>query len=403
MKIISDIISDHNEWQNFLSYKLEGGHLRKSEEEDLTAYIENKEYLPFVELYLEGKDFSIPRAVILNKQYSNKKRTVFMYPREENYFLKFIAYALSRYDDIFCNNLCSFRRGITVKTAIRALSRTKGISEMYSYKVDISDYFNSVDIDILIPMLEKVLTDDIVLYGFLKKMLCNPYALKDGEKVIMKKGIMAGVPVSSFLANLYLYELDKWFYEKDITYIRYSDDIIIFDDSEEEIKEHSEMIKRLLSEYNLSVNPSKEIYVTKGDRWEFLGFSYHKGVIDISDIALAKLKGKMKRKAKALIRWREKKNLEPYKAVKAFIKKFNKKLYGNADDNGITWSRWYFPVINTDKSLKVLDNYMQDCIRYIASGNYSKSRYNFRYEDMKKLGYISLVNEFYKEHEKIKE
>lgn len=399
MKIISEIITDHSEWQRFLIYKLEGGHLRKSEAEDITAYVENKEYLPFLRLYLEGGEFSIPRAVVLNKQYSNKKRTVFIYPREENYFLKFIAYALSRYDGIFCDNLCSFRKGITVKTAIRSLTRTRGIGDMYSYKVDISDYFNSVDIDILLPILEKTLSDDRILFEFLKKLLCNPYAIKGEEKVAMKKGIMAGVPVSSFLANLYLCELDKWFYDREITYIRYSDDIIIFGRSEEEVTSYSERIKQLLSQYRLAVNPSKELYVKAGDRWEFLGFSYHKGVVDISEIALSKLKSKMKRKARALVRWREKKNLEPYKAVKAFIKKFNMKLYSNADDNGITWSRWYFPVINTDKSLKILDSYMQDCIRYIAKGNYSKSRYNFRYEDMKKLGYKSLVNSFYKEEQ----
>jgi len=312
MKIISEIISDHNEWQKFLSYKLEGGHLRKIEAEDITAFVENKEYLPVAKLYFEGGDFSVPRAVVLNKQYSNKRRTVFIYPREENYFLKFIAYALSRYDDIFCDNLCSFRKGITVKTAIRTLVRTRGIGEMYSYKVDISDYFNSVDIDILLPLLEKALSDDKVLFDFFKKLLSNPYALKDEEKVIMKKGIMAGVPVSSFLANLYLCELDKWFYERRITYIRYSDDIIIFGESEEAVKAHSETIKQMLSEYRLTVNPAKEIYVKAGDRWEFLGFSYHKGVVDISDVALSKLKSKMKRKAKALVRWREKKNLEPY-------------------------------------------------------------------------------------------
>lgn len=399
MKIISEIITDHSEWQRFLTYKLEGGHLRKSEAEDITAYIENKEYLPIVRLYLEGGELSVPRVAVLNKQYSNKKRTVFTYPREENYFLKFIAYALSRYDSIFCNNLCSFRRGITVKTAIRSLTRTRGIGDMYSYKVDISDYFNSVDIDILLPILEKTLSDDRILFEFFKKLLCNPYAIKGEEKVAMKKGIMAGVPVSSFLANLYLCELDRWFYDREITYIRYSDDIIIFGSSEEEVTSYSERIKQLLSQYRLAVNPSKELYVKAGDRWEFLGFSYHKGVVDISEIALSKLKSKMKRKARALVRWREKKNLEPYKAVKAFIKKFNMKLYSNADDNGITWSRWYFPVINTDKSLKILDSYMQDCIRYIAKGDYSKSRYNFRYEDMKKLGYKSLVNSFYKEYE----
>lgn len=60
------------------------------------------------------------------------------------------------------------------------------------------------------------------------------------------------------------------------------------------------------------------------------------------------------------------------------------------------WSRWYFPVINTDKGLKQIDSCMQQCIRYISTGKHTKSNYNFRYEDMKRLGYRNLVNEWYK-------
>ena len=52
-------------------------------------------------------------------------------------------------------------------------------------------------------------------------------------------------------------------------------------------------------------------------------------------------------------------------------------------------------MINTDRSLKVLDAYMQDCIRYIVTESRTKSRYNFRYEQMKDLGYRSLVHEWY--------
>ena len=91
MQIISEIITEHSEWQRFLTYKLEGGHLRKSEVEDITAYVENKEYLPLVDTYMKGGEFSLPTAAVINKQRSNKKRTVFIYPREENYFLKFIT------------------------------------------------------------------------------------------------------------------------------------------------------------------------------------------------------------------------------------------------------------------------------------------------------------------------
>lgn len=61
-------------------------------------------------------------------------------------------------------------------------------------------------------------------------------------------------------------------------------------------------------------------------------------------------------------------------AVRAFIKRFNKKLYDSNDPNETNWSRWYFPLINTDKSLKELDAYMQDCLRYTASETHTKAR-----------------------------
>ena len=38
---------------------------------------------------------------------------------------------------------------------------------------------------------------------------------------------------------------------------------------------------------------------------------------------------------------------------------------------------------------------MQNSLRYIATGRYTKKNYNLRYENLKKLGYRSLVNEYY--------
>ena len=93
---------------------------------------------------------------------------------------------------------------------------------------------------------------------------------------------------------------------------------------------------------------------------------------------------------------RGKKNLPGEYAARAFVKRFNTKLYDNPVYSELTWTRWFFPVINTDETLKKIDEYMQECIRYLATGKRTKSRYNFRYEDIKNLGYRNLVNEYYK-------
>ncbi|MBR6428013.1 MAG: hypothetical protein IKS28_09350, partial [Clostridia bacterium] len=127
----------------------------------------------------------------------------------------------------------------------------------------------------------------------------------------------------------------------------------------------------------------------------FLGFSCRDGVVDIAPVTVKKLKQKMRRKRDSLSRWHMRNGLEPEKAAKAFIRIFNRKLLESPRDNELSWSSWFFPVINTSRSLHEIDLYAQDCIRYLISGKHTKSRFNVRYEDIKALGYRSLVNEFY--------
>ncbi len=43
----------------------------------------------------------------------------------------------------------------------------------------------------------------------------------------------------------------------------------------------------------------------------------------------------------------------------------------------------------------MIDHYAQDCLRVLLSGTRTKARYNARYEDLKALGYRSLVHAYY--------
>ncbi len=383
----------HEEWLAFFEYKKNGGHLSKRDEEDLASFICNNEYLKIAEALNNGGLFSVPEAVSVNKSFSYKKRTVFTFSKEENYVQKILAYFLLDYDEIFFDNLYSFRKDMGVKKAVKRLVYHSGINDMYSYKLDISDYFNSVNPELLLPKLKEIL--DSRTYSLICGMLMNKFAYLNGELTEMKKGILAGSPLSSFFANVFLSEIDGYFYTNNILYARYSDDIIFFADSVDELNRNKEYLLNKLSEYGLSVNENKVFLSEPNEEWTFLGFKYNNGVIDISDISKQKLKKKMRRKARALYRWKIRKNAESDRAVKAFIKHFNRKLYDNPVNNEITWCRWYFPIINTSESLKELDNYAQQCVRYIATGKQTKAKYNFTYEQMRELGYKTLVNSYY--------
>ena len=395
MEIIEKLLS-HAEWKRFLDYKREGGHLSAAEEENLTKCIENKAYLPAAQRLNNGGFFALPKAVQVNKASSGKKRTVFVFEESEKLLQKFIAFCLLDYDGIFADNCYAFRRHTGVKKAVAALMFDKEIDGMYAYKLDIADYFNSVEPTLLLPMLQRAIPSEKKLYRILEEMLLNPYALVDGEQRTMRKGILAGSPVSGFMANLFLTELDKHFAHINAKYARYSDDIIVFAKTQEALQEHIDYMQRFLEEHKLSVNPKKVALTAPGEKWTFLGFSYHRGCIDISPVSKQKMKKKMRRKARALHRWQQNKGVPPERAARAFVKYFDKKLYHNPVNNEITWSRWYFPIINTGDSLRELDGYTQQCLRYIATGKRNSAQFRFTYHEMKALGYTTLVNRFYR-------
>lgn len=391
-----EFVQSSANWDAFLSYKLSGEHLLESEKEILTNYIEKRLYQSEVEAFLACQVFPDPVMKTLNKHNSQKKRTVFTFSESKNIFLKFVAFYLMKYDAHFSENLCSFRQNLCVKTAVKKLISIPQIEAMYCYKADVSDYFASVEPKLLLPQLQAVLSEDPLLFSWIKALLLNPYAEQDGATVTVKKGIMAGVPISAFLANLYLAEMDAYFAKNGVVYVRYSDDIIVFAQTSRQLEEYKLQIAEFLMQKGLGINPKKESYAAPGEKWEFLGFSYLNGVVDVSQTSVNKMKQKMKRKARALVRWKDKKQADSSRAVRAFIRAFNKKLFYGSSEHNITWSRWYFPVINTTESLHILDLYMQDCIRYIARGNYSKARYQLKYEQIKDMGYLSLVNRFYR-------
>ena len=391
-------IAQKETWEAFYECKLNDGHLSLAESLELKRFIEKESYRPVVDRVLAGGSFSVPVKKEISKIGKQKKRVVYTFKRNENLILKLLTHLLVReYDYLFSPNLYSFRVNSGVKKAIRKITRTHGIDNYYSYKIDISNYFNSIDVERMLDILDTVLENDKELYAFVEKLLLSPF-VKSGNSIIEEhKGVMAGTPIAVFLSNLYLTELDKCFdYRNDIIYCRYSDDIIVFAKEERLLNEAKEIIFEHIYERGLSVNEDKESFTIPGEEWTFLGFSYCNGIIDISHISKEKLKGKMRRKARALIRWKNRKGKEDNMAVRAFIKRFNKKLYDSDDPNETNWSRWYFPLINTDKSLKELDAYMQECLRYTASETHTKARFNYRYAQMKALGYRSLVNEWYK-------
>ena len=388
-------LSRHECWEAFYEYKTSLA-FPKAFAAELKDFIDRRAYLPVTEAICRGEPFPLPRKSVISKVSTGRKRVVYTYPRAENTVLKLLTWLmLRRYDGCFDPALWSFRPGRSAKDAVRRLLAWPGTRGSWVYKADVADYFNSVPVERLLPALAKITAEDPALFAFLRRLLEEPRVLENGREVTEAKGIMAGTPLSAFYANLYLADLDRAFAGRGIPYARYSDDVILFAPDPAAAKANAAFLQGFLAGKGLTLNPDKAALSSPEEGWVFLGFRVQGGRVDIAPATVEKLKGKMRRKARALLSWRQRNGVSGEKAAAAFIRVFNRKLLENAGDSELTWSRWFFPVINTSESLREIDRYAQDCIRYIISGKRTKGRFNVRYEDLKALGYRSLVNAYY--------
>ncbi len=138
----------------------------------------------------------------------------------------------------------------------------------YVLKADIRHYFDTVDQDILLSIIERKIKDPNVVW-LIKTILCNH---KTG---IPGKGMPIGNLTSQFFANVYLNELDR-FVKRELKakyYIRYVDDFVILDnDKNVLIGVQAKIVNFLRLNLNVELHPEKTRIEKIGNGITFLGF-----------------------------------------------------------------------------------------------------------------------------------
>ena len=382
-------------WEAFLAYRLKKGRLNWREFDEADNYVAEEQYRPMAEKIARGEKLGLPEKLLINKMGTGKKRVVYRYDEPTMRLLKLLAHLLYRYDDHFAPNCYAFRRGLDAHEALKRVNGALRGQPMWAYKLDIHNYFNSIPIPLLLPMLKELLADDPPLYNFFEQMLTERQVGFHGTVIEEDRGIMAGIPTAPFLANVYLSAVDHHFAEAGVLYARYSDDIILFAPDLETLESHKATLLQQLDTLGLEVNPEKERIFTPEEAYEFLGFRCHGDEIDIARASLQKMKDKIRRQARSLMRWRSRKCVTAEAAMKALIHYFNRKFFESDDPETLTWSRWFFPIITKAEGLNEIDRYLQQNLRYLATGRHGKANYRTTYDQLKALGYKSLVHEFW--------
>ena len=391
MNTLLDTLSSKDTWQEFHDYKQEKNQLTKKELKELDTFIAEEKYLKVT----GTMSFSLPEKKEITKAGSSRKRIVYSYSEEETWVLKLLTYELYKYDDKISEHCYSFRRNLTAKNAFDRIRRIPDLDHKYVLKLDIHEYFNSIDVEQLIVILREVIADDPPLLDFLCTLLRQHKCIRNGEILEENRGAMAGVPLASFFANLYLRDLDQLMHDSHIPYFRYSDDMILFLEDSVQTEDYFQKIRSFLSSKGLTLNMEKYHVSPPEEPWEFLGFRYTRGKIDLAEMTIRKMQAKIRRKANRIYRNRTEKQISYDKAARSMIRHFDNLFYDLTGSGEYTWIRYYFPVITSAEGLQKIDQSMVQYLRYLYSGRHYKGNFKITYEHLKSLGYTSLVHEYY--------
>lgn len=343
-------------------------------------------------------EWSIPRKVEIAKHEDSKKRVVYIYNIKDRYILGVLYRAISEYykGDITCACF-SYKKGTSTSNAIQYIKDKRTENLKYGVKIDIHAYFNSVNKEKVTSMINELFRGGIK--ETIKKLMLNDTVLWKGKEIQEWKSLIPGCALGSFFANWCLKQADEYFILNNKVYARYSDDIIIIENSKEELQKDLDILIFYLNKYGLTINEDKYTWFEPGDNINFLGLKLDdEGTIDISDHAKQKIKKQIHRWCRKGRIEIERDNIPFYLVAKRVIRKINNKNLFCAINNesNFGWAMYAFPRITTTETLKEIDLYTKDTIRAMKTGKHNKANYRKMTEDeFHQLGWISLVQMYY--------
>ncbi|SJZ37455.1 group II intron reverse transcriptase/maturase [Cetobacterium ceti] len=175
------------------------------------------------------------------------------------------------YEDLFSFYSFAYRKNKSYINAVEVVEFFLKKDYEYILDLDIEDFFNTIDLDILRKLL-RVKIKDKKLLKLLDKYL-NQNIYDNGKVYKMKCGIIQGNILSPLFSNIYLHNLDIIANLNSGKMIRYADDFLILVKEKKDIKRYLSIVEKYFKEYNLRLNykKSKIINFKQVKKIRFLG------------------------------------------------------------------------------------------------------------------------------------
>lgn len=314
-------------------------------------------------------DFSFYKQKLIVKS-MNKTREISIPTLRDKLVIKYLDfYIRDKFEEVTKNIL----------NAQQIIKKVKDSKNKYDsfIKVDIQNFFSSINHEILVNKLKSNIDDERIL-NLITKVITQSTVdvntpFKQRIKYNNKEGVPQGLSISGLLSEIYLFDLVQKYSKKDnLEFFRYVDDVLIFckkSDIEEitkSLKSDFEDLK--LTIHDFGINSNKSSFGNINEPFEFLGYKFEDKLISVRETSIQKMYANI---IKLFTLYKNKK----YFSKEEFIIRLNLKITGCVIDGKKYGWISFFSLINDYTLLFMLDKFVEK----------SCKNFNINYEEIKKF------------------
>jgi RNA-directed DNA polymerase len=197
------------------------------------------------------------------------------------------------FDPHFSESSFGFRANRSAHQAVRKVLKLIQRGYAYAVDIDLAKFFDTVNHDILMNRVSRKVSDKGILCLIGRYLRAG--VVVNGRLNQTSKGVPQGGPLSPLLSNILLDDLDKELEKRGHRFARYADDLIILVKSRRAGERVMASISVFLEKkLKVKVNRDKS-RVVKADESSFLGFTFTRKRLTVSEKAFTRFKSELRR------------------------------------------------------------------------------------------------------------
>ena len=227
-----------------------------------------------IESVLKGDYAPEPlKKIEIDKPNSDEKRPIALSAIKDKIIQRVLYQNMNSYfDKTFSENSYAYR---PKKSTLKAINKTTNYINQKNFiilKTDIQNFFETIDHDILLKMLDKEIQDKKLIRLISLFLQVGGFKQQNYDEHLF--GVYQGDILSPLLSNIYLDKMDKYLDANNLNFVRYADDFALFFKSKNEAFKSLKALKKFLKTLKLKLNFDKTKIVHIKDGFTFLGVHF---------------------------------------------------------------------------------------------------------------------------------